>query len=106
MGLKKKNYTVENFGVTLPEAYAVIEDLQIQGTRGTAVFKVQSAPRDNAFNLTAYETVCVYFDYTDRTKNPFEVAYEAAKKTGELDTDAKMYRKIGYFADWEDDIVG
>ena len=105
MGLKKTNYEVKDYGVTLPEAYAVITKLEIEGDNGRAEFSVQASPRVNCFNLQSYERHFVDFKFTDRTKNPFEAAYLAAKETRK---GKKFGREFEYkmpFWDWEDDIV-
>ena len=97
MGLKKTNYEVKDYGVTLPEAYAVITKLEIEGDNGRAEFSVQASPRANCFNLQSYERHFVNFKFTDRTKNPFET--RKGKEFG---------REFEYkmpFWDWEDDIV-
>ena len=105
MGLKKTNYEVKDYGATLPEAYAVITKLEIEGEHGRAEFSVQASPRANCFNLQSYERRIVDFKYTDRTKNPFDVAYLAAK---EIRTGKEFGREFEYkmpFYGWEDDIV-
>lgn len=101
MGFKKTNYVVSDYGATLPEAYAVITELSIQGTLGCAVFSVQ-ASRTASFDLQPYEQKVVYFDYTDRTQNPYDVAYLKAKGVG-VDENGEQFNMP--FHDWEDDIV-
>lgn len=104
MGLKKTNYEVRDYGITLPEAYAVITNMSIRGDEGRAEFSIQ-ATRDSAFNLLSYERRVIDFKYTDRTKNPYVVAYQAAKetRTGNEFGVEKEYQMP--FHDWEDDIV-
>ena len=105
MGLKKTNYEVKDYGITLQEAYAVITRLEIEGENGRAEFSVQASPRANCFNLQSYERRIIDFKYTDRTKNPFDVAYLAAK---EIRTGNEFGHEFEYkmpFWDWEDDIV-
>lgn len=104
MGLKKTNYEVKDYGVTLPQAYAVITGMTIHDGEGRAEFSIQ-ATRDSAFNLLSYEKRIVDFKYTDRTQNPYVVAYHAAKETrvGNEFGVEKEYKMP--FWDWEDDIV-
>lgn len=103
MGLKKTNYEVKDYGVTLPEAYAVITQLEIKEDNGRAEFSVQASPRANCFNLQSYERHIIDFKYSDRTKNPFDIAYLAAKET-RVNPETKEEYNMPFY-DWEDDIV-
>lgn len=110
MGLKTTNYELTNLGLTLPEAYAIIHELRVCGNRGSAVFHIQSAPRDKALELNPFKTIIVNFDWTRET-NPLTAAYKEAK--------AMHYKKVWNeterryedvenpmpFYGWQDDIV-
>ena len=102
MGLKKTNYEAKAYGITLPEAYAVITSLQIEGNHGVAEFSVQTS-RKTCFNLLPVAKDYVEFDYADRTQNPYEVAYLASKEKRTNSETGEEYKMP--FWDWEDDIV-
>lgn len=109
MGLKKENYEVKNMGVTLPQAYAVIRKLNINGNYGMAELAVQ-ANRELAFDKDPYETVNISFE-VNRNENPYKTAYAKAKeKTLSMIVDPETQEEIIIenkmsFADWEDDLV-
>lgn len=67
-----------------------------------AEFSVQ-ASRETCFDLLPVAKEYVEFDYTDRTQNPYEVAYLAAKET-RVDPETGGEYNMS-FLDWEDDIV-
>ena len=101
MGLKKTNHTIEELGLTLPNAYATIRTLNIYGDNGTAEFVVQST-RENCFKLQPLKTVFVEFD-VNRNENPYVTAYNKAKsiftyKKGEH----TMMQEMPFYG-WEDD---
>lgn len=103
MGLKKTNYEVKKFGITLPEAYAFIHRLEVNGDEGAAEFYVQASPRKSAMEFEPYERIVVRFNY-DRQTNPYELAYSAAKTVPAVSEETKI--KISApFEGWEDDIV-
>ena len=110
MGLKTTNYELTDLGLTLPEAYAIIHELRVYGSQGSAVFHIQSAPRDKALELKPFKTVIVNFDWTRET-NPLTAAYKEAKamhykKVWNRET--KKYIDIenpNPFYGWEDDII-
>lgn len=109
MGLKKENYEVNNMGVTLPQAYAVIRKLNINGDYGTAELAVQ-ANRELALTKTPYETKNITFQ-VNRNESPYKTAYTKAKevttsivKNYETGEDEIVTNRMP-FADWEDDLV-
>lgn len=82
MGLKKYNYELKNLGHTLPEAYALIKDIQIMGRIGHATIIIQSS-RENAEKvidgaLQPYEIISVDFK-VDRETNDRETVYNQVK---------------------------
>ena len=109
MGLKTTNYEVKKLGIVLPQAYAIIKNLRIDGNNGTAEFAVQST-RDTATSLSPIETVKVSFE-VNRNENPYITAYEKAKSQREERQWNEETHKIEtvlvgeHFYGWEDDIV-
>lgn len=109
MGLKKDNYEVKNMGVQLPQAYAVIRRLNIDGNYGVAELAVQ-ANRELAFDKDPYEIVNIFFE-VNRNENPYKTAYTKAKeKISSTIIDPETQEEIIVenkmpFADWEDDLV-
>ena len=110
MGLKKTNYKIESLGITLPQAYAIIKDLVINGESARADFVIQ-ASRENARNLKPLEIKTLHFK-VDRNTNPYETAYIESKKPIVVDykrnEELKRLEEVtkpGIFADWEDDIL-
>lgn len=101
MGLKTTNYTIEEIGLTLPEAYAYIRSLNVYGEKCTAEFVIQSS-REKAIKLSALKNVTIEFD-VNRNESPFVTAYNLAKSV-------RIYKK-GYhtvteempFYGWQDD---
>ena len=77
MGLQTTNYEVKKLGITLPNAYAVVHKLTVDGESGTAEFHVQTS-RENAFAKEPIEKVFVSFE-VERDENPLVQAYTAAK---------------------------
>lgn len=101
MGLKTKNYTIEEIGITLPEAYAVIDNIHIEGDRGSAEFVIQ-ANRDNAFALDPIKRVYVPFT-VNRNENPYHTAYTAAKGIKTTTVRNKTVEEKMPFYGWDDD---
>lgn len=101
MGLKKRNYTIKTNGVTLPEAHAVIKNIQIFGERGKAEIYVQ-ASRDNAINLAPLEVVAIMFD-VNRNENPYITAYNKAKSIVTTEIEGQTFTHEMPFYGWEDD---
>lgn len=102
MGLKKQNYTIKTNGITLPEAHAVVKNLQIFGERGRAEIYVQ-ASRDNAINLAPLEVVTIMFD-VNRNESPFVTAYNKAKSIVAIDNEyhEPVQHEMPFYG-WEDD---
>lgn len=89
MGLKKKNLLVSNLGVEFPEAYAQIDNLNVDiDGKCIARFKIQTS-RDAISEKTALDEVVLVLD-VDKTLPLHKQAYEYAKKEA--------------FEGWEDDI--
>lgn len=108
MGLKTTNYKVEKLGVTLPNAYAMIKDLDIKGENATAIFTIQTS-REHAVGKQPIDTKKFTFKVR-RNENPYETAYKLVKaqvKYAYKDWDGTPKEKItnGIFYGWEDDIV-
>jgi hypothetical protein len=114
MGLKTTNYEVKKLGITLPEAYAIVKDLEVHGTSGYAIIAVQSS-RENADKVVkgqmqALEEKRVDF-VVNRDANDRATAYEAAKKektTRRMNRETRKMEEVvidEMFKDWEDDIV-
>ena len=91
MGLVTKNYNIENLGLEIPEAYAIIKYISIYRKKCTANFVVQQT-RDKALNFTPVQTEILEFDIVDE-ENPYTTAYTLAKEEGQP------------FYGWDDDIV-
>lgn len=91
MGLKTANYEVENFGITLPTAYArlVNVDIDIDG-KAIGKFEIHQTREDIENHKSPFNVI--YTDYTINKEKPiYKQIYEKAK--------------IEYFSNWEDDIV-
>ena len=109
MGLKKTNYKIESLGITLPEAYAIIKNLTINGESARADFVVQ-ANRETANNLKPLEVKTLHFT-VDRNTNPYQTAYVESKKQVEetkWNKTTNEHEKVlvdGIFTGWQDDIL-
>lgn len=89
MGLKKKNLLVSNLGVEFPEAYAQIDNLNVDiDGKCIARFKIQTS-RDAIAEKSALDEVVLVLD-VDKTLPIHKQAYE--------------YAKNDVFSGWEDDI--
>lgn len=102
MGFKTSNYTIEELGLTLPTAYAVIRNLYISGENGTAEFVIQTS-RDNAFDKTPLRVIPVEFK-VNRNEKPYETAYRQAKELVTVQRGEKTITHPRPFYGWEDDI--
>lgn len=102
MGLKKTNYTIEELGLTLPEAYAYIRNLYVYGDKGNAEFVIQ-ASRENAINLHPLKTVNIEFD-VNRNESPYVTAYNKAKRVHTIQRGDKTITREMPFHGWTDDI--
>lgn len=110
MGLKTTNYASKSMGLTLPEAYARIKDLVLNGNKGRAIFAIHTT-RDNIDKFTPVDKVEVHFTW-DRKSDIAKAAYEAAKtetRTVERfnqETDEYLtVTEYGTLYGWENDIV-
>lgn len=89
MGLKTTNYEIKKSGITVPEAYAQINQLSVtEDSACYATFKIQQT-RD-AMELEALDNVSVVCKI-NKSLPIYEQVYNFAKETE--------------FAGWEDDIV-
>lgn len=89
MGLKTTNYEIKRSGITIPDAYAQIEQLTVaEDGRCFADFKIQQTR--NLMCLSALDRKSVEC-MVDKSLPIYEQVYNAAKKT--------------VFVGWEDDIV-
>lgn len=89
MGLKTKNYEIKKNGITIPEAYAQINQITIsEDGICYADFKIQQT-RDS-MSLGALDRVCIDCK-VDKSLPIYEQVYTYAKET--------------VFTGWEDDIV-
>ena len=110
MGLRKQNYEIKELGVTLPTAYALIKNLDIDGSSGVAKIVVQQS-RDLALTKEALEEVDIHFIINNRNENPYTAAYRAAKAINTVKIYNKQtgkyedVQKYAYFYDWQDDIT-
>ena len=77
MGLKTTYYELKDSGLIIPNAYALIRDIEIHGKSGVATIVIQQS-RELAVNKAPLETHKIYFE-VDREKNPYETAYAKAK---------------------------
>ena len=113
MGLKKQNYESKALEIVIPQAYAIIKTIQVEGDSGVATFHIQTS-RNAADKKTPIEKIDVPFE-VNRNENPFITAYRAAKaeKTIERYTFDKEQGKPvkipvtvrAAFFGWDDDIV-
>lgn len=115
MGLKTTNYEVKDKGIILPEAYALIRDIEINGDLGIATIVVQQS-RELAVNKAPFEEHTIQFK-VNRNENPYETAYAKAKAKivrnelidKEVDGENKKVFVVkeypNKFTDWEDDFV-
>lgn len=90
MGLKKTNYEVKRYGITLPEAYARLTHVNINiDGRADAMFEIQQTREDIGVKRPL-ETI--FFDCEiDKEQPVYKQIYEKAKEE--------------VFAGWEDDII-
>lgn len=90
MGFKKTNYTVQETGITIPNAYAQIVAASVdKDGKAYAVFAVQQS-RENIGRFAPLETVAITH-IVDKEKPLHEQMYVKAKEE--------------VFKDWEDDII-
>lgn len=114
MGLKTTNYQIKDKNIVLPEAYAIITEVQSKGHHGVAKFAItvdrESAEKILKGELKPIQEVEVRFA-VNRDGNDRAVAYEKATARKEI---TRLNRKAGEkepmyvngpFYGWEDDIV-
>lgn len=108
MGLKKQNYKIKQYDITIPWAYAIIRKITIDGNNGTAEFAIQET-REAAKFKEPFEKVVVNF-VVNRNESPYVTAYNKAKKVKQntfFDTTTKKITVIseekGVLGGWEDD---
>jgi hypothetical protein len=107
MGFKTTNYTIQKTMITLPEAYALIKNIRIDGKSGVAEFAIQSS-RNNSMFLQPVDVVKVFFE-VDRNESPYITAYRKAKESKEVFIPNPETGKLepviehGFFYNWEDD---
>lgn len=114
MGLKTTNYEVKKLGITLPEAYAIVKDLEVRGTSGYAIIAVQSS-RENAKKVVSGQMQALEekrVDFTvNRETNDRATAYalaKIAKTTRRMNRETRQMETIvidPMFSGWDDDIV-
>lgn len=108
MGLKTTNYTVSKLGITIPEAYAMIDRMTVEKSSVRVRFSIQST-RENTKKLAPIETVEMHFVW-DRQSDLAKTAYAEAKALREekqLNEETKQMETIfvaAPFYGWEDDI--
>lgn len=109
MGLKTTNYEIKEFGIIIPQAYAIIKNLYIKGGYARADFIVQ-ADRTATSKKDPLQTVRVEFTL-DRNESPFITAYKYAKgqhyeniQNEETEKIEKVLVNNSVFYGWEDDI--
>ena len=105
MGLKTTNYTIRSNGLTLPEAYAAIRNIDIYGSKGMAYFGIHMN-RENALDekLEPLGTVCIQFD-VNRNENPYVTAYNLAKSAVYVKKGSHVTKREMPFCGWEDDCL-
>ena len=108
MGLKKQNYESNKLGLTLPNAYAVVYSLKINGNCGYANIRVQTT-RERALTMPPIEEYDVSFR-VNRAENPLTTAYNTIKGQREFEVwneeTHQLETKVEYMPlyGWEDDI--
>ena len=89
MGLKTTNYKINGAGITIPEAYAQIEHINVDINGSCyACFKIQTSR--SSMDMKSLDNVHIYFE-ADKNLPIYEQAYNYAKQTE--------------FVGWADDIV-
>ncbi len=101
MGLKTTNYVVKGKDITLPQAYALIKSISIEGEFGTARMVVQTS-REKCFTHEPIEVVRVNFA-VNRSENIMTTAYNAATK-GNVTEDGEVLPGAEFYG-WEDDLT-
>ena len=109
MGLIKQNYEIKELGIIVPKAYAIIDELAIQGNYARASFIVQT-DREATRGKKPLERVDVEFTL-NRNESPFITAYNTAKSRRVVGTKQlkngsteDIYKEYPFYG-WQDDIV-
>ena len=111
--LKTTNFTIRELGITIPEAYAAIKDITVNGNSGFAIFIIQTS-RASAMDCIdgALKPITTYrVDFkVDRNVCDRITAYNVAKKETKVDyvhngTAYEQVLKQGMLFGWENDIV-
>lgn len=110
MGLKTTNYVSKSTGLVLPEAYARIKDLVLNGNMGRAIFAIHTS-RANIDKFSPVDKVEVQFTW-DRKTDIAEAAYNAAKTEtrtievyNEKTQTVEPVIEYGTLYGWDNDIV-
>lgn len=105
MGFKTTNYVTKRKGLRLPEAYAVITNINVnRAGKSYADFGIHIS-RDSALLYEPIEQVRVTFT-SDVNENAYVTAYKAAKAVKQITTPSGLIREHhGPFYGWDDDIV-
>ena len=109
MGLKTTNLNIEELGIELPVAYAIVNDLDIHGTSGTATLNI-STSRENVFFKKPIKQVKLWVNGLSRNEPLLPQIYAQAKRqavASKWDKETgKTYTEMvdSYFTKWEDDI--
>ncbi|MBQ8323236.1 MAG: hypothetical protein IJX91_04645 [Clostridia bacterium] len=109
MGLKTTNYEVKKLGITLPEAYAIIDKIDNEKNSVSVTFGIY-AKREGQEKLQPIEIKKIHFVW-DRKSDIAVTAYEIAKgqqlvehedpETGKIETTTVN----GILYGWEDDYL-
>ncbi len=110
MGLKTTNLKIEELGIELPEAYAIVApSSSIPITSGIVTFNIQTS-RENAFFKKPIKQVKVYVQGLSRDESLLPQIYAQAKRKATVqkwdrETRQPYYEEVdSYFSPWEDDI--
>lgn len=109
MGFKTKNLFIDEFGEMLEDAYAIVNEINVSGTSGYAVFNIQK-DRDSALSKRPYKQVQVTLRNIKRDEPLLPQIYAQAKAKGTYerwDNETKQMVKKTYdmyFTNWDDDI--
>jgi hypothetical protein len=108
MGLKTKNYEVKKLGITIPEAYAIIDKIENEKNSVSIIFGIY-ASRENADKFKPVETKNIHFVW-DRKSDIAVTAYNLAKGQSVHEYEDENGEKKTHIVDgclygWTDDIV-
>ena len=103
MGLFKNNYNSKSLGVTLPTAYAVLNELVLKGNNCRAIFVIQK-DRNSTTSLKPVDKVEISFVW-DRKTDLAKMAYEKSKTQKIKTYDYEKINEQGYPQEIETDGV-